>query len=135
MHREEFTLSTKGETEILDVTDRVREIVDRSGLTDGLIHVFTPGATAGVTTIEFEPGCVADLRAAFERWAPREGEYEHNRRWGDGNGFSHVRAAMLGPSMTVPLADGMPVLGTWQQVIVIDFDNRARDRRVVVTVT
>ena len=135
MHRADFQLSTQGESDVIDLTDHLRDAIDRSEVVDGTAHVFTPGATAGVTTLEFEPGCVADLKEALERMAPRHGEYEHNRRWGDGNGFSHVRAAMLGPSLTVPLADGTPLLGTWQQVIVIDFDNRARDRRVVVTVT
>ena len=135
MHREELALSTRGETDIVDITDEVRDIAGRSELADGNVHVFVPGATAGVTTIEFEPGCVADLKAAFERIAPREGEYEHNARWGDGNGFSHVRAAMLGPSLTVPLEDGLLLLGTWQQIILVDFDNKRRDRRVVVTVS
>ena len=135
MYREELTLSTQGETDIVDITDHVREIASRSALREGTIHVFTPGATAGITTIEFEPGCVADLKAAFERVAPRHGDYDHNRRWGDGNGFSHVRAALLGPSLSVPLDDGLPMLGTWQQIILIDFDNKRRDRRVVVTVS
>lgn len=139
MHREELTLSTRGETDIVDITDEVREIARRAnvaeGIAGGIVHVFVPGATAGVTTIEFEPGCVADLKAAFERIAPRDGEYEHNVRWGDGNGFSHVRAAILGPSLTVPLEDGMLLLGTWQQIILVDFDNKRRDRRVVVTVS
>lgn len=134
MYREEFRLRTRGETEVIDVTDRVREIVTRSETEDGTVHVFVPGATGGVTTIEYEPGCVADLQAAFERIAPRDGHYDHNERWGDGNGFSHVRAALLGPSMCVPVAEARPLLGTWQQIIVVDFDNKARERRVVVTV-
>jgi secondary thiamine-phosphate synthase enzyme len=124
MHREELALRTAGENDVIDITEEVRAIIDRAGVADGTVHVFTPGATAGVTAIEFEPGCVADLKAAF-----------HNRRWGDGNGFSHVRAAMLGPSLSVPLAGGRLLLGTWQQIVVVDFDNGARDRRVVVTVT
>jgi len=135
MHREELTLRTNGETDVVDVTEEVRAIVARAGIEDATVHVFTPGATAGVTAIEFEPGCVADFRRAFERIAPRDGTYEHNRRWGDGNGFSHVRAAMLGPSLSVPVAGNRLVLGTWQQIVVVDFDNRARDRRVVVTVS
>jgi len=135
MHREEVQLSTQGESDIHDLTEAVRGAVTRSGTAEGIAHVFTPGATAGVTTIEFEPGCVADLKAALERMAPRESEYEHNRRWGDGNGFSHVRAALLGPSLSVPIAGGAPVLGTWQQIILVDFDNKPRERRVVITVT
>ena len=99
------------------------------------VNLFVPGSTAGLTTIEFEPGCVADLKAAFERVAPRGAEYDHNARWGDGNGFAHVRAALLGPSLTVPVGNGAPLLGTWQQVVLVDFDNRGRDRKVVVTVT
>jgi len=135
MHREELTLRTAGENDVVDITDEVRAIVARAGVADGTVHVFTPGATAGVTTLEFEPGCVADLKAAFERIAPRHAAYDHNRRWGDGNGFSHVRAAILGPSLSVPLAGGNALLGTWQQIVVVDFDARPRDRRVVVTVT
>jgi len=135
MHREELTLRTAGENDVVDITERVREVVDRAEIADGTIHLFTPGATAGVTAIEFEPGCVADLKAAFERIAPRHADYDHNRRWGDGNGFSHVRAALLGPSLSVPLAGGKALLGTWQQIVVVDFDNRPRERRVVVTVT
>ncbi|MCK6459322.1 MAG: secondary thiamine-phosphate synthase enzyme YjbQ [Planctomycetes bacterium] len=134
IHREEMALVTKGETEVLDLTERVRALVRKSGVREGTVHLFVPGSTAGLTTIELEPGCVADLRAAFERIAPREGRYDHNARWGDGNGFSHVRAALLGPSLTVPVGDGLPLLGTWQQVVLVDFDNRGRDRKVVATV-
>ena len=135
MHREEIEVRTPGEGAIHDLTEAVRGAIERSGIEDGMLHVFTPGATAGVTTIEFEPGCVADLQAALERMAPRHAEYEHNRRWGDGNGFSHVRAALLGPSLSVPVGQGSPILGTWQQVILVDFDNKPRERRVVISVT
>jgi len=134
IHREEMTLRTKGETQVLDLTERVRALVGRSGVREGTLHLFVPGSTAGLTTIEHEPGCVADLKAAFERVAPREGHYDHNARWGDGNGFSHVRAALLGPSLTVPVGGGAPLLGTWQQVVLVDFDNRGRDRKIVATV-
>lgn len=135
IHREEIVLRTKGETEVIDLTDRVRTIVLNSGVREGTVHLFVPGSTAGLTTIEHEPGCVADLKAAFERVAPRDTRYEHNARWGDGNGFSHVRAALLGPSLTVPVGEGAPLLGTWQQVVLVDFDNRGRERKVVATVT
>ena len=135
MHREELQVSTRGECDVHDLTDALRGAIERAGIVDGMAHVFTPGATAGVTTIEFEPGCVADLQAAMERIAPRDGVYEHNRRWGDGNGFSHLRAALLGPSLSVPVDNDLPILGTWQQVILVDFDNKPRDRRVVITVT
>ena len=135
IRRDEVTLKTEGETQVIDVTARVREIVDDTGITIGTVHLFAPGSTAGLTTIEYEPGCVHDIQEAFERVAPRHGEYEHNARWGDGNGFSHVRAAMLGPSLNVPLGDGRLILGTWQQIILVDFDNKRRERRLVVTVT
>jgi secondary thiamine-phosphate synthase enzyme len=134
IHREELSLRTKGETEVLDLTERVRALVRKSGVREGTVHLFVPGSTAGLTTIEMEPGCVSDLRAAFERVAPRDAHYDHNERWGDGNGFSHVRAALLGPSLTVPVGDGAPLLGTWQQLVLVDFDNRGRDRKVVATV-
>ena len=135
MGREATTFDARGETDVLDITGRVRELVARAGVASGLVHLFVPGSTAGLTTIEYEPGCVEDLKEAFERVAPRHADYAHNRRWGDGNGFSHVRAALLGPSLTVPLHEGELVLGTWQQVVLVDFDNRPRRRRVVVTVT
>jgi secondary thiamine-phosphate synthase enzyme len=96
--------------------------------------VFVPGSTAAVTTIEFESGVVADLKGAIDRMAPADIPYEHNARWGDGNGYSHVRAALMGPSLYVPIVDGRPSLGTWQQVVLCDFDNRPRTRRVVLQV-
>lgn len=133
-HREEAVLKTRGETEVRDVTDWVRAAVRKSGVREGTVHLFVPGSTAGLTTIEHEPGCLADLRAAFERMAPRDGHYDHNARWGDGNGFSHVRAALLGPSLTVPVGGGALLLGTWQQVVLVDFDNRPRERRLLATV-
>jgi secondary thiamine-phosphate synthase enzyme len=136
IHRDELTFRTDAETNVLDLTPQVAEIVERSGVAEGQVLVFTPGSTAGITTIEFEPGAVADLKRVFEEIAPADGEYEHNLRWGDGNGYSHVRAALLGPSLTVPVAVGRLVLGTWQQIILCDFDNKPnRRRRVVVQVT
>lgn len=130
----ELRLSTRGNGEMHDVTDGVAESVRQSGVTDGTVTVFVPGSTAGITTIEFEPGLRQDFPAAMERLAPRDLPYEHDRTWHDGNGHSHVRASMIGPSVTVPVAAGRLLLGTWQQVVLVDFDNRARDRRVVVTV-
>ncbi|MFQ5691856.1 MAG: secondary thiamine-phosphate synthase enzyme YjbQ [Nitrospinota bacterium] len=130
----EFTLSTEGFGDTHDITGRVADCVAKSGLEAGTATVFIPGSTAGVTTIEFEPGVVADLREALERMAPRDAPYAHDARWGDGNGFSHVRAALLGASLSVPFsADGL-LLGTWQQIVLLDFDNRPRRRRVVVHV-
>jgi len=135
LFREILTLRTRGETDIVDVTAHARRLVEQSGVSDGTVHLFVPGSTAGLTTIEYEPGCVKDLRDAFERVAPRRGHYEHNARWGDGNGYAHVRAALLGPSIHLPVAGAEIVAGTWQQIILVDFDNKRRDRRLVVTVT
>ena len=133
--REVLTLKTRGETDVVDVTAQARRLVEQSGVSDGTVHLFVPGSTAGLTTIEYEPGCVQDLQDAFERVAPRHGHYEHNARWGDGNGYAHVRAALLGPSLNLPVAGAEIVAGTWQQIILVDFDNKRRDRRLVVTVT
>lgn len=120
-------------TDIHDVTGDVRAAVEQMGLTDGTVTVFVPGSTAAVTTIEYESGVLDDLRGAVERLAPRDAHYDHDARWGDGNGYSHVRSALLGPSVTVPLRAGELVLGTWQQLVLMDFDNKGRDRRLVVT--
>jgi secondary thiamine-phosphate synthase enzyme len=116
------------------VTGEVQDAVSRSGVREGLATVFVPGATAGVTTVEYEPGLASDLKAAFERLVPQDLAYAHDSRWGDGNGFSHVRAALLKASLSVPISDGSLVTGTWQQIVVVDFDNRARRRRVVVQI-
>jgi len=134
VHRTTLERATTAETDLLDVTAEARQAVAESGVREGTVTVFTPGATAGVTTIEYESGCLEDLRRALEVVAPRDGDYAHNQRWGDGNGYSHVRAALVGPSLTVPIADGRPILGTWQQVVVCDFDNRPRQRKIVVQV-
>lgn len=125
---------TQGFGEIHDLTGWVREIVETTGLSQGVVTIFAPGATAGVTTVEFEDGLVHDLTEFFERIIPQGMAYLHNERWKDGNGFSHVRASLLGPSLQVPVFEGRPTLGTWQQVILIDFDNRPRNRRVVLQV-
>jgi secondary thiamine-phosphate synthase enzyme len=121
-------------TDIHEVTGQVAEVAAESGLAQGLVLVFTPGSTAAVTTIEHESGALSDLRRLLEELAPAAGEYAHNLRWGDGNGYSHLRAALLGPSLTVPLEGCRPLLGTWQQIVVLDFDNRPRRRQVMVTV-
>jgi secondary thiamine-phosphate synthase enzyme len=130
----EFSLSTRGFGDAHDITERVSGCVAESGIEAGTVTVFVPGSTAGVTTIEFEAGAVADLQAALERIAPRDIPYEHDARWGDGNGFSHVRAALLGPALSVPFVQGRLLLGTWQQIVLLDCDNRPRDRRVIVQV-
>ncbi|MGQ9687964.1 MAG: secondary thiamine-phosphate synthase enzyme YjbQ [Desulfobaccales bacterium] len=129
---ETFSLerNTTAGTDILDLTHAVQESVRATGITQGLVHLFISGSTAALTTIEYESGVVNDLRAAIERLIPRELPYEHDRRWGDGNGYSHVRAAFFKPGLTIPLADGRLELGTWQQIVLLDFDNRPRRRRI-----
>ncbi len=131
---ETIPLSTGGFTDIVDITGRVIEVVERSGVEDGLVTVFCPGSTGAVTTIEYEAGVLRDLRDAIERIVPSGLTYEHDKRWGDGNGFSHVRAALMKPSLTIPLIRGSLTLGTWQQIVFIDFDNRARQRSLIVHV-
>ena len=132
VHTATLELSTRGNAQVVDITDRVREILAKSGLSDGIGCVFVPGATGSITTIEYEPGCVADLQRLLDELAPPNREYEHEKRWGDGNGHSHLRAALLGPSLAFPFADREPMLGTWQQIVFVDFDNRARSRRLIV---
>lgn len=127
-------IKTKGQGDVRDVTELVGAAVAESGASAGLATVFVVGSTAGVTTIEFEPGAVADLDGAFEKIAPRHGEYRHHLRWGDDNGSSHVRAALLGPSLTVPFRDGALALGTWQQIVLVEFDTRPRSRPIVIQV-
>ena len=131
---ERLHVSTRGDSQILDLTADVQALVDRHGFREGQALVFVPGSTAGVTTIEHEPGLLRDVPAAFERLAPQGLRYAHDDTWHDGNGHSHVRASLLGPSLTVPFREGRLVLGTWQQVILVDFDNRPRLREVVVQI-
>ena len=127
-------ISTKGQGDAHDVTPAVARAVAQSGIQDGIVTVFVVGSTAGVTTIEFEPGALHDLNAVFETLAPRGGEYHHHLRWGDDNGSSHVRAALLGPSVTVPFRAGKLLLGEWQQIAVIELDTRPRRREIVIQV-
>lgn len=126
----EFSLQTRGNGEVIDITQKVSELVRKSGLSSGTVTIFVPGATAGVTTIEFEPGLVEDLDEMFDRIIPQDMEYHHNLRWHDGNGHAHVRAALLGPSLTVPFSDGKLTLGIWQQLVLVDFDNKSRSREL-----
>ena len=123
---------TKGQGDVQDLTDIVARAIGGSPLTAGLVTVAVVGSTAGITTIEFEPGAVADLNRVWERLAPRDGEYQHHLQWGDDNGSSHVRAAMLGPSISIPFDGGRLCVGTWQQIVLIEFDTRGRNREVVV---
>jgi len=132
---EYLTFNTKGDTDIIDITSRVGQKLKESGLTQGSVLVFVPGSTGAVTTIEYEPGLVKDMQDALNRLIPRELEYAHNRMWGDGNGHSHVMASMLGPSLVVPFNDGSLMLGTWQQIVFLDLDNRSRSRKVIVRIT
>jgi secondary thiamine-phosphate synthase enzyme len=125
-------VATRGDSHMVDVTARVQDVVHRHGFREGQALVFVSGSTAGLTTVEFEPGLQKDLPAAFERIAPRAMRYEHEETWHDDNGHSHVRASLLGPSLTVPFKDGRLLLGTWQQVVLIDFDTRPRRRSLVV---
>ena len=125
------TIQSKGFTDIHDITPKIESSVAESGLYSGSVLLFVPGSTAGLSTIEFESGAIHDLKEAINRLAPEEMHYEHDARWGDGNGFSHVRAAMLKPNLEIPVDDSRLMLGTWQQVILLDFDNRPRKRNIV----
>jgi len=125
-------LNTRGNGDVHEITRQIAELVRSSGLTDGIVTVFCPSSTSGVTTIEYESGCVSDLRRLFDEIAPQNKPYAHQERWQDGNGHSHVRAALLGPSLSVPFVGKNLTLGTWQQVIYIDFDNKPRGRELVV---
>jgi len=131
---ERLSIRTKGECDIIDITADVERIVSQSGVDCGTVTVFISGSTAGVTTIEYEPGAVGDFREMWERLVPRDISYRHDQRWGDGNGYSHVRASTLGPSLTVPFSNRALLLGTWQQIIIVDFDNRPRSREIILQI-
>jgi len=131
---ETISLSTKGFSDILDITHHVDAVTDRSGIKNGLVTVMCSGSTGSVTTIEYESGVIRDLQKAIEKIVPSNIPYEHDKRWGDGNGFSHVRAALMKPSLTIPLIKGRLALGTWQQIVFIDFDNRKRERHLIVQI-
>jgi secondary thiamine-phosphate synthase enzyme len=130
----EISLKTKGDGDIIDITARVQKHITDSGVNRGVAIVFVTGSTAGITTIEFEPGLVADLQKLWERLAPKDIPYGHDTRWGDGNGYAHVRAALQGASLTVPFNGKKLMLGTWQQIVLADFDNRPRNRTIVVQI-
>ena len=134
VHTGLLRLETEGEGQIVDLTEGVEAVVRQSGVSSGVVCVFVTGSTAAVTTMEYEPGGVADLRAALERLVPREGRYEHNVRNNDDNAHAHLRASLLGPSESVPVVAGRLVLGTWQQLVLVDFDDRPRRREVHVQV-
>ena len=125
---------TSGQGDTLDVTKAVADALSRSNLNAGIVTIAVVGSTAGMSTIEFEPGAVSDLNRTFESLAPRRGEYRHHLKWGDDNGSSHVRAALVGPSLTIPFVDGKLCLGTWQQIVLLEFDTQARRRELVVQI-
>ncbi len=135
MVTDQFRVSTKGETDIKDITSAVAKIIAKHKFQEGQALVFVSGSTAGITTVEFEPGLLQDLPIAFEKIAPEKEHYFHEDTWHDGNGHSHVRASLLGCSLPIPFANGELTLGTWQQVVLIDFDNRPRDRSITVQLT
>ena len=131
----EISLQSRGDTDIIDITDKVAQQVAGSNISRGTVNLFVAGSTAGITTIEFEPGLVADIRNMWARLIPQNVSYDHGRRWGDGNGYSHVRASLLGVSLVVPFNNRQMLLGTWQQIVVIDFDARPRQRKIIVQLT
>lgn len=133
-YHSKITLGTKGDCEIIDITDRVESIVEESGFATGICTTFCPGSTGSITTIEYEEGLLKDFPDAMERLAPREAVYEHHLRWRDGNGHSHIRASILGPSLTIPFVNRKLTLGTWQQIAFVDFDNKARHRTLEVLI-
>jgi secondary thiamine-phosphate synthase enzyme len=125
-------ISTKGDPDLINLTGEISQILESSGLENGSLSVFVIGSTAAVTSFEYEPGLVQDMRELFEKLVPREKHYNHDETWGDANGFSHLRASLQGPSLTIPFEKGKLLLGTWQQVVLAEFDNRPRQRQVVV---
>lgn len=127
-----LSLSTQGNADVRDITDQVARNILQSGLKDGTVTIFCPSSTSALTTIEYESGAISDLHRLFDEILPSDREYAHNARWHDGNGHSHMRAALLGASLTVPFVDGQLTLGTWQQIIYVDFDNRPRQRKLVL---
>jgi len=131
---ERITLSSKGFTEMIEITDKVENFVKKSGIKNGIVTIFVPGSTGGITTIEYESGLITDLPEMFEKLIPYKAGYEHDATWGDANGASHLRASLLGPSLTIPVEDGIMILGTWQQIIFIDFDTRSRKRTIIVQI-
>ncbi|MHA1933864.1 MAG: secondary thiamine-phosphate synthase enzyme YjbQ [Candidatus Thorarchaeota archaeon] len=133
-HSAAITLDTKGNCDMIDITSEVESTLNSSGLTTGICTVFCPGSTGSVTTIEYEGGLLKDFPEAMERLAPIDAVYEHHLRWRDGNGHSHIRASILGPSLTIPFVEGKLTLGTWQQIAFIDFDNKPRRRRIDIVI-
>jgi secondary thiamine-phosphate synthase enzyme len=134
IYSKEISINSEGFSEITDLTAEVEKAARESGFSEGLIHVFPIGSTASISTIEYEPALVQDMKDKLEEFAPKDQQTRHGDTWGDDNGFSHMRATMMGPGITVPLYEGSPVLGTWQQVVILNHDNRNRDRRIFLQV-
>ena len=130
----DITLNTRGECDIIDITPNIEQQVAKAGMANGVVTIFVAGSTAGLTTIEFESGVLTDLQGMWERIVPKGITYAHDLRWGDGNGYSHVRASLLGASLTVPFSNKRLMVGTWQQVVLVDFDNRPRSRQVILQI-
>lgn len=130
----QITIAAEGFSDIKNITSQVEAFAEESDFSEGLIHIFPIGSTASISTIEFEPALVQDMQDKLEEFAPRDQTTRHGETWGDDNGFSHMRATMMGPGITVPLKDGEPVLGTWQQVVIFNHDNKSRDRRIFLQV-
>lgn len=129
-----FRITTRGHCDVVDISGQVERVVAESGIKTGIVNVSGRGSTLGVTTVEFEPGCVADLRRALDQIAPATSDYAHNARWGDDNGYAHLRSALMGTAKSFPVIEGKLGTGTWQQIVLCDFDNRSREREVTVTV-
>lgn len=134
IYQDTIKVSTRGFCDIVNVTKKVMDIVVESEIKNGIVTVFVKGSTAGITTLEYEEGLIRDFQEAMERLAPSNQDYHHNQKWGDGNGFSHIRASLLGPSLSIPFEEGELALGAWQQIVLADFDNRSRQREVIVQV-
>ncbi len=134
IYSKEISIKSEGFSEITNVTDEVQKAARESEFSEGLIHIFPIGSTASISTIEYEPALVEDMKDKLEEFAPKGQQTRHGDTWGDDNGFSHIRATMMGPGITVPLHNGKPVLGTWQQVVIFNHDNRRRDRRIFLQV-
>jgi secondary thiamine-phosphate synthase enzyme len=128
-------VKTTRNTDVIDITPQVIKKIEKSSFDLGALTLFVPGSTAALTTIEYESGVINDLKKAIERMASEDNYYEHNERWGDGNGYSHVRAALIGPSLHIPIIDGKLTLGSWQQIVLLDFDNRPREREIIIQIS
>lgn len=128
---EHIEVSTKGKTDIIDISEKINSVVNKSGVKQGIASLFVVGSTAGLSTIEYEPGLLKDLPETFDKIAPMKHRYHHDATWHDGNGYAHIRSTLLGTSLTIPIEDGATQLGVWQQLVLIDFDNRPRQRKII----